>query len=192
MLEKLHHQLPLKQCTKVGLPYCFAFNSFLEEQWLELAEIIREDSSSWRCLCLWHKLTVANSYYVEMQFCFQTSLLESRGNDKQRFLQIPETLSQAIMQPFDTLVRLVESRLHCAGNKTLSLDGGLAVAIPLELKGLWTAHQRYTLLPALNLTGGHSQQIASLSWPYVPFTRPCFARTWLSSLRLLFLKVESK
>ena len=30
-----------------------------------------------------------------------------------------------------------------AGNKSASLDGGLAVAVPLELKGMWMAHQRY-------------------------------------------------
>ena len=30
-----------------------------------------------------------------------------------------------------------------AGNKNASLDGGLAVAVPLELKGMWMAHQRY-------------------------------------------------
>ncbi|KAK9908735.1 hypothetical protein WJX75_002081 [Coccomyxa subellipsoidea] len=29
------------------------------------------------------------------------------------------------------------------GNKSASLEGGLAVAVPLELKGLWMAHQRY-------------------------------------------------
>lgn len=39
-----------------------------------------------------------------------------------------------------------ESRQSDAGNKTLSSDGGLAIAIPLELKGLWTAHQRSVLL----------------------------------------------
>jgi gamma-glutamyltranspeptidase/glutathione hydrolase/leukotriene-C4 hydrolase len=32
---------------------------------------------------------------------------------------------------------------HATGNKSASLEGGLAVAVPLELKGLWMAHQRY-------------------------------------------------
>ena len=30
-----------------------------------------------------------------------------------------------------------------AGNTTASLEGGLAVSVPLELKGLWLAHQRH-------------------------------------------------
>lgn len=30
-----------------------------------------------------------------------------------------------------------------AGNKSAALEGGLAVAVPLELKGLWMAHQHY-------------------------------------------------
>ena len=34
-------------------------------------------------------------------------------------------------------------RLYSAGNKNASLDGGLAVAVPLELKGLWMAHRMY-------------------------------------------------
>ena len=34
-------------------------------------------------------------------------------------------------------------RLSTSGNKNASLDGGLAVAVPLELKGLWMAHQMY-------------------------------------------------
>ncbi|CAL8460578.1 g107 [Coccomyxa elongata] len=29
------------------------------------------------------------------------------------------------------------------GNKSAALEGGLAIAVPLELKGLWMAHQRY-------------------------------------------------
>lgn len=33
--------------------------------------------------------------------------------------------------------------LRAIGNKNASLEGGLAVAVPLELKGLWMAHQRY-------------------------------------------------
>ena len=30
-----------------------------------------------------------------------------------------------------------------AGNKSAALEGGLAIAVPLELKGLWMAHQRF-------------------------------------------------
>ena len=33
--------------------------------------------------------------------------------------------------------------LSRAGKKNASLDGGLAVAVPLELKGLWMAHRMY-------------------------------------------------
>jgi gamma-glutamyltranspeptidase len=33
--------------------------------------------------------------------------------------------------------------LALAGNKNASVEGGLAVAVPLELKGMWLAHRRY-------------------------------------------------
>lgn len=33
--------------------------------------------------------------------------------------------------------------LCCAGNPDAAVNGGLAIAVPLELKGLWLAHQRH-------------------------------------------------
>lgn len=30
-----------------------------------------------------------------------------------------------------------------AGNRNASVEGGLAVAVPLELKGMWMAHRQY-------------------------------------------------
>ena len=37
--------------------------------------------------------------------------------------------------------------LHAAGNRNASLDGGLAVAVPMEVRGLWAAHRAWGRRP---------------------------------------------
>lgn len=50
-----------------------------------------------------------------------------------------------------------------AGNASLAVTGGLAIAVPLELRGLQTFHQRHGILPW-----------ADLVMPLVPIARDGF------------------
>ena len=50
-----------------------------------------------------------------------------------------------------------------AGNPDAAVNGGLAIAVPLELKGLWLAHQRHGNLPWADLVA-----------PVVPLARNGF------------------
>lgn len=55
-----------------------------------------------------------------------------------------------------------------AGNKNASLDGGLAVAVPLELKGMWMAHQRYGQAPWATLASP-AASLARNGFPAHPY-----------------------
>ena len=49
------------------------------------------------------------------------------------------------------------------GRPEAAVNGGLAIAVPLELKGLWVAHQRHGTLPW-----------AQLVTPVIPLARDGF------------------
>ena len=64
----------------------------------------------------------------------------------------------------------------CAGNETASVDGGLAIAAPLEVKGLWLAHQRHGHLPWRDLVSPAAQMALS-GFPAHPYLISALSRS---------------